>query len=198
VILATEVLDSMRAQPRPTRAEVSDAANAVDDGVDAIMLSGETAVGVAPGRVVRTLDMIIREAEAAYPAMARVAVVPPEDGSPAAALCQAAVTLADRGHAQAIVAVTRSGRTARFLAALRPEAPIYVLTGQPAVARRLALVWGVTPVLADLGEGMNPFGPLVERLAAQGLLPRGGSAVLVSVDPDLSRPDANYLRLVAV
>jgi pyruvate kinase len=198
VIVATEVLDSMRTQPRPTRAEVSDAANAVDDGVDAIMLSGETAVGVAPGRVVRTLDTIIRQAEASYPAMARVAVAPPFEASAAGAICEAAITLADRGHAQAIVAITRSGRTARHLAALRPDAPIYVLTGQAEVARRLAAVWGVTPVLADVDGAMVASGRLVERLAAEGVLPRGASAVLVSVDPDLSRADANYLRLVTV
>ena len=198
VIVATEVLDSMRTQPRPTRAEVSDAANAVDDGADAIMLSGETAVGVAPGRVVRTLDAIIREAESAYPAMARVAVAGPEDGSPAYAICEAAVTLAERGHAQAIVAITRGGRTARFLAALRPEAPVYVLTGHAEVARRLAPVWGVTPVVTAPGESLVPFGPLVTRLTAEGVLPRGAAIVLVSVDPDLSRSDANYLRLVTV
>jgi len=198
VIVATEVLDSMRTQPRPTRAEVSDAANAVDDGADAIMLSGETAVGIAPGRVVRTLDSIIRAAEAAYPAISRVVVVPPDEGSPSSAMCEAAVTLAERGHAQAIVAVTRSGRTARFLAALRPDAPVYVITGQPEVARRLAPVWGVTPVVTDLGEGMVPFGPLVSRLATEGVLRRGATAVLVSVDPDLTRDDANYLRLVTV
>ena len=198
VIVATEVLDSMRTEPRPTRAEVSDAAYAVDDGVDAIMLAGETAIGIAPGRVVRTLDTIIRETEASPPAVAKVAVKDPAHFSPAHALCEAAHTLAGRGHAQAIVAVTRTGRTARILSALRPDAPVYAITGRPEVARRLALLWGVTPVVTELGEAMVAMGPLASRLAAEGVLPAGATVVLVSVNPDLSRGDANYLRLVTV
>jgi pyruvate kinase len=195
VIIATQVLDSMRTEPRPTRAEVSDAAHAVDDGVDAIMLAGETAVGVAPGRVVRTLDAIIRDAEGA----ARPAPAPePPDGGYAStrAICEAAVTLASRGHAAAIAAVTRTGRTACMLSALRPDAPVFALTGRADVARRLTLYWGVVPVEADIGDGLVPVVPLAEQLAAAGRLPTDATIVLVSVDPDLSSPDTNYLKLL--
>ena len=121
VIVATQVLESMRKEPRPTRAEVSDAANAVDDGVDAIMLAGETASGAFPVESVRTLDAIIREAEQLPPlaVVSERSLMHAEHGR---ALCEAAVTLADRGQASAIVAVTRGGNTARMLATFRPAA----------------------------------------------------------------------------
>jgi pyruvate kinase len=196
VIVATQVLDSMRTEPRPTRAEVSDAAHAVGDGVDAIMLAGETAVGVAPARVVRTLGTIIEDAEAGGTPAGPV--VQPRDGGPASvlALCEAAVTLARSGHAQAIVAVTRSGRTARLLAALRPEVPVHAVTGDAAVARRLSLWRGIRPSVEDIGDGLVPIAPIAARLVGSGALGAGSSVVLVSVDPDLTRPFTNFLRLV--
>jgi pyruvate kinase len=206
VIVATQVLDSMRTEPRPTRAEVSDAAHAVDDRVDAIMLAGETAVGLAPARVVRTLDAIIRDAECGTPDEAERRTVvrlrgpaggPTEPGASgsSAALCKAAVALAALGHADAIVAVTRSGRTARLLAALRPDAPVFAVTGDVATARRLALAWGVIPVVGELGDGFVPPVPLARQLVAAGQLAEGATAVVVSVDPDLSRVDTNFLKL---
>src|SRR6185437_6408642 len=109
---------------RPTRAEVSDAANAVDDGVDAIMLAGETAAGKFPVRAVQTLDVIIRDAEQMSPTSAAVTDSHLLSG-PGRAMCEAALTLADHSEAAAIVAVTRGGKTARVLSALRPRAPIY-------------------------------------------------------------------------
>jgi pyruvate kinase len=194
VILATQVLESMTMEPRPTRAEVSDAANAVDDGVDAIMLAGETAAGAFPARAVETLDAIIREAESA------VAVSQPSgpdvDGDHTLALCEAAVTLANRSNAQAIIAVTRGGETARRLSALRPRAPIIAACDDEATARRLSLYWGVTPVQTTIGEDVAMAGMLVgQELAARGLVPHGAPAVLVSVNPDLTRADANFLKI---
>ena len=121
VILATQVLESMRTEPRPTRAEVSDAANAVDDGVDAIMLAGETASGAYPARSVQTLDAIINDAEAVAPLAVEVTGASPMHAGHGRAICEAAVTLATRGAVQAIVAITRQGNTARVLSSLQAD-----------------------------------------------------------------------------
>jgi pyruvate kinase len=195
VIVATQVLESMRHEPRPTRAEVSDAANAVDDGVDAIMLAGETAAGEYPVRAVETLDAIIRDAELLPPlAIASVAsLMHAEHGR---ALCEAAVTLADRGQAEAIVAVTREGNTARMLAALRPNAPIFAATNRPDVARRLMLHRGVVPIVTTLAENVDATGShIAGHLLEHGLIKPGGTVVFVSVHSDLARPAANFLKL---
>ena len=195
VIVATQVLESMTTEPRPTRAEVNDAASAVADGVDAIMLSAETAIGSFPSRVVHTLDAIIREAEAA-PRVPATAAAMPLHHDHAQALCEAAVTLADRGEASAIVAVTRGGGTARRLSALRPSAPIIATSNRDEIARRLTIYWGVVPVCTDIGENVDDAGTLIGReLVARGLVPPGAAVVLVSISPDLTRVDANYLKI---
>jgi pyruvate kinase len=112
------------------------------------------------------------------------------------ALCEAAVTLADRGRAEAIVAVTQEGNTARMLAALRPQALIFAATQQAEVARRLMLYRGVTPVVAPLGESVDATGVAVSQmLLSRGLLQPGDEVVFVSVHDDLSRPAANFIKL---
>jgi pyruvate kinase len=198
VILATQVLESMTTGARPTRAEVSDAANAVADGVDAIMLAGETAVGVSPARAVRTLDAVIRDAEsnpALVDALSRAVSVNEEDHPHAQAICEAAVTLAERGNAQAIVAITRGGGTARRLAALRPRVPIIATPETSALARRLTLLWGVIPFAAQTSEDHAPWIHIGGQLIASGLLRRGAPVVLASINDDLSRPDANFVKI---
>jgi len=198
VIVATQVLESMTTEPRPTRAEVSDAANAVEDGVDAIMLAGETAVGAFPARAVQTLDAIIRGAESTLDGLAamRVRRRDEQNHDHAQAICEAAVMLAERGDAQAIVAVTRGGGTARRLSALRPRAPIVATTDCDATARCLTMYWGVEPVVTDIGENVDQAGTLIGRqLAARGLVEPGSAVVLVSINPDLARTDANYLKI---
>lgn len=194
VIVATQVLESMTFEPRPTRAEVSDAANAVDDGVDAIMLAGETATGAYPAKAVHMLDAIIREAEAAQAIGPAVSIG--VSGDQTQALCEAAVTLASRGDAEAIVAVTRGGSTARRLAALRPRAPIIAACGREDIARRLTLHWGVLPMCTDIADNVDVAGAHVGReLVSRGLVAAGASVVLVSVNADLARTDANYVKV---
>jgi pyruvate kinase len=196
VIVATQVLESMTSEARPTRAEVNDAANAVDDGVDAIMLAGETAVGAHPARTVQTLDAIIRDAETTPSAEAVAVLFEGAGEGHEQAICEAAVTLATRGNAQAIVAVTRGGGTARRLSALRPAAPIIATTDRDDTARRLSLYWGVVPLRTAIGENVDAAGTLIGReLMARGLVAEGAAVVLVSINPDLSRVDANYLKI---
>jgi pyruvate kinase len=198
VIVATQVLESMRTEPRPTRAEVSDAANAVEDGVDAIMLAGETAAGAYPVKAVQTLDVIIREAESMPP------VRRPGDSARllsghSHAVCEAAVTLAERGEAAAIVAVTRAGKTARVLSALRPRAPIYAATDRPEVARPLNVLWGVVPVLTDVDDDVNVTASRIGReLVMRGAIEPGSVIVLVSVTTELTYGPSNFLKLLRV
>ena len=195
VVVATQVLESMIVEARPTRAEVNDAADAVDSGVDGIMLAGETAIGAHAARAVQTLDAIIRDAESA----ANVAELPRHDHTlddHAQALCEAAVTLAERGHAQAIVAVTRGGGTARRLSALRPRVPIFATTDRDDTARRLAIYRGVVPLCTDIGENVDAAGTQIGRqLVTLGLVEAGAPVVLVSISADLTRADANYLKI---
>jgi pyruvate kinase len=195
VIVATQVLESMTRGARPTRAEVSDAANAVDDSVDAIMLAGETAIGLFPTRAVQTLDAIIREAESGL-SMSHLVPVDREHQEHTQALCEAAVTLAEHGDAEAIVAVTRGGGTARRLSALRPRMPILATTDRGLTARRLSIYWGVMPVCTDIVENVDQTGILIgQQLVSRGLVRPGASLVFVSIHPDLTRTDANYLAI---
>jgi pyruvate kinase len=190
-ILATQVLESMRVDPRPTRAEVSDAANGVDEGVDAIMLAGETAAGAHPVRAVQTLAAIIEDAES-LPASERVELSVEQNGTRhSRALCEAALTLAGAGHADAIVAVTREGKTARLLSALRPRAPIFAATGSERLAGTLALYWGVSPIVTDERDTVR----LEQLLLERNILSPGAVVVFVNVSADVSRPDANFLNL---
>jgi pyruvate kinase len=211
VILATQVLESMRTEPRPTRAEVSDAANAVDQGVDAIMLSGETAAGDYPVEAVETLIAIIRDAETVAtraPALGPnislfgspagpPASEPPPDGFDAfrtvhgRAMCEAAVTLASTGQAEAIIAVTLHGKTAHLLSSLRPPASIVAVTPSAAVARRLSLYWGVRPVVSDLEDLVALEQPIRSAIP---LSPRA-VVVFININPDLTRVDANFLNV---
>jgi pyruvate kinase len=195
VIVATHVLESMRSAPRPTRAEVTDAAHAVDEGADAIMLAGETAVGAYAALAVATLDRIAREAE-------RHVV---DDGASVRldarawtrhglALCQAAVALANGTGADAIVAVTEGGRTARMLAALRPRARILAATPNASIAARLSLVWGVTPFV----RATTALDDLRAVVRSAGGLASGGTVVFVSMDESLDNRDSNYVRVEKV
>jgi pyruvate kinase len=201
VIVATQVLESMRFEPRPTRAEVSDAANAVDDGVDAIMLSGETAVGLHPVKTVETLDAIIREAERIAPEQRGAVGFPiPTVEVPRAphaqALCEAAVTLADHSNAYAIVAITRAGNAVRVLSALRPKTPIVAATETEIVARHLTLYRGVLPLVTGIDKDVDMIGArLKQELSSLGLVPRGSVLVFVSANEKMERPDQNFVYL---
>jgi pyruvate kinase len=198
VIVATQVFESMIKEPRPTRAEVSDAANSVGDGTDAVMLAGETAVGSYPTKTIETLDLVLRDAE-----LSPAPRLPLEEAHVRAphgqAMCEAAVTMAERSHAAAIVAVTRGGKTAALLSALRPPTTIVAATDQPVVFRRLALAWGVLPLMADLSGNLDEAAQRIgAQLVAGGVIPPGSAIVLVSMSPELTSGPSNFLKLQRV
>ena len=194
-IVATQVLESMRTEPRPTRAEASDAAGAVDGGADAIMLSGETATGRHPVRSVEVLDAIIRDAES-MPAPWAGAAGDQPNVDHTRALSEAAVTLARRSGAHAIVAVTREGQTARLLSALRPQAAILAATDNEEVARRLSLWRGVVPMVCDLrGDTEDVITRVVDGAAKRWGAPENATLVFVNTAADLDRGGSNFVRI---
>ncbi len=157
VITATEMLDSMIHSRRPTRAEASDVANAVLDGTDAVMLSGETAIGDHPARVVETMDRIVREVETSeeYAETREQRVPTAAEGSRTEALARSARYLARDIDASTVVAVSESGFTARKTAMFRPGVPVVATTPDDRVRRQLALSWGVQPVTTEYASDME-------------------------------------------
>jgi pyruvate kinase len=199
IVVATQVFDSMRLEPRPTRAEVSDAAGAVDDDVDAILLTGETATGNYPVRTVQLLDMVIRDAESAPPIGSALPMPRAVGVEYARALSEAAVTLAVKANAQAIVAATRLGRTARLLASLRPRVPILAATPDESLARTLTLLRGVVPVQVAAGVDLESARAHVLRaLLDRKFVADGSVVVYVNTGADLQEAGANFLRLLQI
>ncbi|PSQ06937.1 pyruvate kinase [Halobacteriales archaeon QS_6_71_20] len=183
VITATEMLDSMVASRRPTRAEASDVANAVLDGTDAVMLSGETAVGSRPVRVVETMDRIVRQVETSEEyAETREGRVPlAETESRTEPLARSARFLARDTDAAAVVAASESGYTARRTAKFRPAVPVVSTTPSDRVRRQLALSWGVRPMYADYSasvEGM--MDAAVSAALGAGVAESGDTLVVLS------------------
>jgi pyruvate kinase len=154
VVTATQMLDSMQRNPTPTRAEVSDVANAILDGTSAVMLSGETAAGAYPVEAVRTMATLALRAEAALAEYGYLQHVQPEPSNRVTeAVSQAAITMAHHLKAAAILTLTESGFTSRQVSKHRPACPILAITTSPDVVRKLSLNWGVTGVLAPDARG---------------------------------------------
>lgn len=159
VIVATQMLDSMIENSRPTRAEASDVANAVLDGADAVMLSGETSVGVDPHNVVRTMSRIVRSAE-------QMGNVPPLNHIPRTKrgiVSYSANDIADRLNARAIVTFTTSGDTARRVARLHPDLPLLVFTPVQQVRSQLAMTWGAETFLCEHVHSTDEMIKVVDR-----------------------------------
>jgi pyruvate kinase len=180
-IVATQMLESMVDAPRPTRAEASDVANAIFDGADAIMLSGETAIGSYPivaAQAATRIAALCDERGAAFMATG----APPHPDSDASALAYAAVAVAATEHdVDAIACYTRTGRTARIIAALRPRVPILAFSPDPAVVRRLTLVKGVVPRgCVPPPENAGRLGLMAWLLGEDDTLPPGSAVVLVA------------------
>ncbi|GIP39098.1 pyruvate kinase [Paenibacillus sp. J31TS4] len=184
-IVATHMLESMQSNPRPTRAEVSDVANAVLQGADAVMLSGETAAGRYPVEAVRTMAAVVRRAESIadyhHPAPSEAAASP---SSITDAIGRSAVAISEALGAKAILTPTESGFTARMVSRHRPSAPIIALTPHLPTLRRLTLTWGVVPVLSSRATDTDD---MLRASAASvvdaGLLQRGELAVVTAGVP---------------
>ena len=146
IITATQMLDSMASSPRPTRAEVSDVANAILDGTDAVMLSNETAVGDFPVEAVETMATIARRIERDYPQRPIDSHLPSTIPN---AISGAVSSIARQLNAAAILPLTKGGATAHNVSKFRPSTPILAITSEVNVARKLQLVWGVTPLLIE-------------------------------------------------
>ncbi len=196
-LTATQMLESMIRSPSPTRAEVSDVANAILDGSDAVMLSGETAVGDHPVEAVRTMARIARMVEAEGPPPAAPIAAPRSKDDFVPALARAAVELAAKAEASALVAVTESGHTAALLSAERPGRPVYALVGDAAVARRLLFRRGVEPRVLRFGADDDAFTRALETLRKEGALKRRDVVVLVG-GTTAAQGAMNALRVVRV
>jgi pyruvate kinase len=201
VITATQMLESMIQSPRPTRAEASDVANAIFDGTDAVMLSGETAAGKYPMEAVRMMDAIVTQAEEHLAQWGRWGGVP-DPGS-----CEddtyyttrAADALARDRNVAALAAFTETGLTARMLAKHRPRTPILAFTPYSETYQRLNLFWGVTPYLIPRADSIDEMLRIVEqKMLEASPIEAGQQVVLVCGYPIAANRPANLAMLHTV
>ncbi|MCP4600341.1 MAG: pyruvate kinase [Proteobacteria bacterium] len=200
VIVATQMLDSMIHNPRPTRAEVSDVANAVLDGTDAVMLSGETASGKYPVEAIEEMAAILEEIEGSE--IFRSMPIPPrlEEQSFSNAIARAAVTAASDLNLKALAVYTETGRTASLVSAYRPLGAIVAFSRRDRILRRLALRWGVIPILMDWMSDLNNMVEGAEReLLLHGIVQPGDEIGVTFGSQDLSTPSrTDMLKLFRI
>lgn len=194
VIVATQMLESMITAPRPTRAEASDVANAVLDGTDAVMLSGETSIGQYPVQAVNTMARIVGRTEAL--GMDRIARLDYDPRSTGGVIAKAAAEVAERVSAKYLVAFTKSGETARRLARLRSPIPILVFTPDERTRKILTLVWGITTFRIPETDTTEEMVQLVDQaLMDSGRVEVGDKVVIVSGSPVGVPGKTNALRV---
>lgn len=198
-ITATQMLASMEQNPRPTRAEASDVANAILDGSSAVMLSGETATGRYPVEAVRTLHELALRAEASLSEYGYLQkILPHRSNVVTEAVSQASVSMAAQLHAAAIFSLTETGFTSRQISKHRPECPILAVTATPAVARRLAMNWGVIPLLYSdprSDEEKIDFG--VQQARALGYL-QAGDIVVATAGSSQRAGGTDLIRVITL
>ena len=177
VIVATQMLDSMIRQPRPTRAEASDVANAILDGADAIMLSGETAVGQFPVEAVRMMDKIAKRTETT---LLETKTTPNPHLNVAESISYASCSIARDLKATAILTPTQSGLTAQMISKYRPNALIVAATPFPEVARKLTLQWGIEPLVVAESPGTDQLLSVTVTAALDKNLIQTGDVVVIT------------------
>lgn len=198
VITATQMLESMQQNPRPTRAEVSDVANAIYDGSDAIMLSGESAQGKYPEESVLTMAKIALKTEQSldYPAIFKKAVKSAKKDT-SEAICLSVAEIAIKFNVKAIIAFTESGFTARKMSRFRPECPIIAATPRGETMRKLALHWGVTTVKCNHMSSTESLIQLAQIIAKENGVVAGEQIIVTGGTPGVSG-QTNYLQLITV
>ncbi len=202
VITATQMLKLMIQNARPTRAEASDVANAIFDGTDAVMLSGETANGQFPVEAVEMMARIARTIEGSeryHHQLSTLHQLRHQDGpgNSSLAISHAARAIVETMDVAAIVAFTQSGYTARLVSTDRPNVPIIALTPSPEIARRVALYWGATPLICPVLEHLNELDAFVRReLPAHGFAKPGDRIVLTGGHPMVKRGATNFIKLL--
>ena len=193
-IIATQMLESMTDNPRPTRAEVSDVANAILDGADAVMLSGETAIGAHAVEAVATMVRIAEDVEAYGEIKTLPLLEGSDEGLPIpVAVSRSAVELADRLDARVIITFTTSGFTARHHSAARPRTPILAVSPWEAIVRRMALYWGVMPVQITSVEDTDEMIQRAKQAAVGVGLASGGDVVVIAAGLPLEVSDTTNL-----
>lgn len=200
VITATQMLESMIQNPRPTRAEASDVANAVLDGSDSVMLSGETAIGAYPVEVVRMINRITTLTEQRIGAKTKGWQTPDPSQSSDLAIGEAACSAAEIAGAQAIVCLTQSGSTATRISQFRPRQPILAFTPGLEALHRMTLLWGVTPFLleAAFDDFDRLVGHLIEEFRREELVLSGQRVVFTAGLPFGKRRATNMVRIEEV
>jgi pyruvate kinase len=198
VVVATQMLESMISAPTPTRAEVSDVANALYDGADAVMLSAESAVGRYPIEAVAMMDAIARAVEADPSYHARVHFIPtPPEPTSADAIAEAAGTIARTVGAAAVVCFTFSGSTARRAARERIPQPLLVLTPNETTARRLGLVWGVHAIKTRDVASFEEMVGKARRMALRSGLAAGGDRIVIIAGVPFGTPGSTNVLHIA-
>ncbi|MEX2479151.1 MAG: pyruvate kinase [Gracilimonas sp.] len=202
VITATQMLDSMIYNPRPTRAESSDVANAVLDGTDAVMLSGETAAGAYPMEAVNVMDRICRSIEDNRPQLYNsLGYRKPEwkEKQVIESLAYSCVTIAENVEAKAISTITHSGNTARRIAKFRPKVPIVAFTENQKVRRQLNLIWGVYSVrLDELFDTDQSVKMMEDYLQDNGMVRTGDRIIVATGMPIAKRGRTNMIKVSTI
>ena len=182
VITATQMLDSMERNPRPTRAEVNDVANAIFDGSSAVMLSGETAAGSRPIESVQTMAALALEAESGLKNYGYLQQIEPNPSNEVTeAVAQASITMANHLNAAAIISLTETGFTSRLISKYRPESPIFAITTNHRVMQRLAMNWGVLPMLYQgTGDDEDKIQFAIGHARAKGYVQSGDLLILTA------------------
>jgi pyruvate kinase len=191
------MLDSMQKNPRPTRAEASDVANAIFDGSDALMLSGETAAGSYPMESLEMMDRIICEAEASVTEPLRPSR--PHELHISEAIAEAICHAAEELHMKVIVVFTETGYSARLVSKYRPRAPIVTFSPNQETRRQLGLFWGVNPKRMDRIQYIDQLPELAEqRLLEEKLVRKGDIVGIIAGTPIGSRGTTNLMRLMRI